>query len=338
MALDVDLRTTGIGFLAALVVLAVVVTLVGIGDTIAALAQADPPTVGLMLLVALGWLVAWGLALRTVLGVIGPALTPSTAVLVFAGATFANNVTPFGQAGGEPVSALLISRVTNSNYETGLAAIASVDALNFVPSVTLGLVGLGYLGATAVLGRRLRIAAVVVAVMALAIVVGGYLGWRHRYEVEAAVVRALTPVFRLGGRIHPRRRPPSSRVVERRIEAFFLAVDRVAADRQSLVLALGFSALGWLCLVTSLWLALLALGYRVPFPIVLAVIPIGGLASVTPLPGGLGGVEAVLIGLLPTATGITPSVAAAAVLVHRSGTYWLPTVVGAGAGAALGTR
>lgn len=338
MGFDVDWRTTSVGFLGALIVLAIIVTLVGVEDTIAAMAQANPRIVFVMFLAAIVWLVAWGLALRTVLSVLGPLLSPATAVLVFAGATFANNVTPFGQAGGEPVTALLISRVAKSDYETGLAAIASVDALNFVPSVTLGLTGLGYLAATAVLGRRLQVATLAVVGVGVALIVGGFIGWRHRYEVEAVVVRALTPVVRFGGRILPRHSSPSRAVIKGRIESFFTAIDRVAGDRESLALALGFSTVGWLGLAASLWLALLALGHRVPFPIVIAVIPVGSLASVTPLPGGLGGVEAVLITLLPAAAGVTPTVATAAVLVHRTGTYWFPTVLGAGAGVALGTR
>jgi hypothetical protein len=338
MSVDIDSRATVLGFLGALAVLLGLVAFVGVGQIVGALASADPWVLGGVLLVAVGWLTAWGSALRTVLGVLGVSVSVPGATLVFAGSTFANNVTPFGQAGGEPVSALLISKATDSEYETGLAAIASVDALHFVPSVSLAAVGLGYFAATSVLGRRLQVAAVAVGALAFAIPVAVYVGWRHRYELEAVVVRLLTPVIRAVARVLPRRTPPEHHVIERRIETFFAAVDRVAADRRALVLALGLSAVGWLCLGTSLWLSLYALGETVPFATVLVVIPVGSIAGFTPLPGGLGGVETVLIALLGASTAIDPATVAAAVLVHRAATYLLPTIAGGGVATALGAR
>jgi len=338
MALDVDRRATALGFLGALVVLGVVVVLIGVGAVLDALGRADPGVLALVVLVAAVWLTAWGTALRTVLGVLDATLSAPMAVLVFAGAVFANNVTPFGQAGGQPVSAVLVSRVTDSEYETGLAAIASVDALHFVPSVSMAALGLGYVAATAVLGRQLRVAAVAVAVLVLAILVAVYVGWNHRYEVEAVVARVLTPVVRAAGRLMPRRTPPDPAAVERRIEGFFGAVSRVAADRRALLATLVLSTLGWVCLAGSLWLSLFSLGAAVPFATVLVVVPVGSIAGFTPLPGGLGGIETVLIALLGASTAVDPATVAAAVIVHRTATYLLPTVVGGGVATALGAR
>jgi len=335
MAFDIDFRKSALGFLGAVLVLGVLVVLVGVGRIAAVLVQADSGVLVGVLLVAVVWLSAWGLSLRTVLGVLDAPLSAPLAVLVFAGATFANNVTPFGQAGGEPVTALLISRVTGREYETSLAAIASVDALNILPSVSLAFVGLGYAATTTVVGRRLRVAAVAIGLLAAAIPVVVYVGWRHRYELEAVVVRVFTPVIRFVGRVIPRRSPPGHHSIEHRIEGFFAAVDRVTGDRYALALALGFSTLGWLALSTSLWLSLLSLGVAVPFAAMLVVIPVGSIAGITPLPGGLGGVAAVLVALLGPATGVDPATAVAAVLVHRTATYWLPTVVGGGVATAL---
>ena len=51
---------------------------------------------------------------------------------------------PFGQTGGDPVSAVLIDRVAETEYETGLAAIGSVNALNRIASIFLGLLAVSY--------------------------------------------------------------------------------------------------------------------------------------------------------------------------------------------------
>jgi uncharacterized protein (TIRG00374 family) len=337
--MDGDRTATILGFAGALVVLLVLFWFVGVGEVVDALTSADPPTVALVAAVALFWLSCWGMALHTVLGALGVSISAPKAVLVFSAAVFSNNVTPFGQAGGEPLSALLISRATDSEYETGLAAIASVDALHFVPSIGLAVVGLSIFAVrTVTFGRNVLIAAAAVGALALAIPVAVYIGWRYRYELEAAVVRALTPIISGIARLVPGREPPSAAAIERRIESFFAAIDRVANSRSTIVIAVGFSLGGWLALVTSLWLSATALGASIPFAAALIVIPAGSIAGITPLPGGLGGIEAAFVVLLISTTGIAPAVASAAVVIHRGATYWFPTVLGGGTAAALGAR
>lgn len=338
MALDRDLRASLAGFLGALVVLGVVFWLVGVDRIVESLLLADGRIVPVLVVVAIAWLTLWGLALRTVLGVLGVDITPTQSFLVFAAATFANNVTPFGQAGGEPFSALLISRASNSKYETGLAAIASVDTLNFIPSISLALLGVGYYAYEFTLGRRLRFAAVAVTGLAVAVPVLAYVGWRYRRRIERTLVRVVTPAARTVARVIPRRAPPARTVIRRRIRGFFRAIGRVAKDRRGLAVALTFSGLGWLGIATSLWLSLYAIGHPVAVTVVLVAVPVAAIAGVTPLPGGLGGVETVLILLVASMTGLALPVATAGVVIHRAATYWLPVVVGGGATVALSAK
>jgi len=335
--MDGDRWPTVAGFLGAIAVLAALVWLVGIGDIVGALAEIRPAYVAVLLGVVVCWLFAWGLALRTVLGALDAPISVPMAGLVFAGAVFSNNVTPFGQAGGEPVSAYLIARATDREYETGLAAIASVDALHFVPSLAFAASGLTFILAGAVqLGRNLAFAATAIAVLAVGLPAAAYVGWHNRYELEAYVVRVGTPVVQGIGRLVPRRSAPGAAAIERRIEAFFRAIERVATDRRTLVTALGFSAIGWLAKCLALWVALLALGYTVPISVALFVVPMGAVAGMTPLPGGLGGVDFVVGALLLSTTGLPQAVVGAAVLVDRGATYVFPTVVGGGVAFALG--
>ncbi|WP_255195126.1 flippase-like domain-containing protein [Halorarius litoreus] len=335
--MDVDLRASAAGFAVALVVLAAILAVVGVGRVVDALGRADPAVLVGVVVVATLWLSAWGLSLRTVLGVLGAHIAAPVSIAVFAAATFANNVTPFGQAGGEPVSALLISRATDTEYESSLAAIASVDSLNFIPSILLASAGIAYFSTEIAFGSRLRVAALAIGLLALALPVAGFFGWRYRYEVERVAIRAVTPFIRAIARLVPGRSPPQKSAIRSRVEGFFHAIERVTGDRRGLTLALGFSTLGWLCLAGSLWLSLFSLGQTVSFAVVLVVVPVGAIAGITPLPGGLGGVEAVLIALL-VALGVPGGVAAGAVVVHRTATYWLPTVVGGGVAGIIGSN
>lgn len=335
--MDGERRATVAGFAGAVLVLVVLFWLVGVDNILAALASASPLIVATLLPVALVWLSSWGLALHTVLDALDEPVSVPRAIMLYTAAVFANNITPFGQAGGEPFIALLISQSADSEYENGLAAIASVDALHFIPSVGLATAGLALFAIRTVsLGRNLLIATGAVAVLAVAIPVAAYMGWRYRYELEAVVVRVFTPVIRAIGRLIPRQTPPDASVIERRIEGFFLAIDRVANSRRRLLVMLGFSLAGWVALATSLWLSVFALGYTIQFAAVMVVVPVGAIASATPLPGGLGSIETAFVVLLISTTGIPAAAASAAVVIHRGATYWLPTLLGGGAAAALG--
>ena len=334
--MDVDARATAAGFLGALVVLAVLAVVVGLEDLLATLATARPPAVAAVLGAAVVWLTAWALALRTVLGALDASLSRPTAVAVYAGALFANNVTPFGQAGGEPVSALLISEAAGTEYETALAAIASADSLNFVPSTGLALVGVTYFSVAAAAGDRLQYATVAVVAMAVALPVVGYLGWTNRDRLERGADRAFTPLARTVGRRVPRLEAPARGAVAARIDGFFRAIETVATDRTRLLVALGLSTVGWVAQAVALWLSLQAVGVAAPVAAVLVAVPVGAIAGVTPLPGGLGGVEATLVALLVPLAGVSAATAAAAVVLHRGAIYWLPTLVGGGVASALG--
>ncbi|MFB6138794.1 MAG: YbhN family protein [Halobacteriaceae archaeon] len=336
--MDVDVRAAGLGFLAAAVVLGLLVGVVGTGEVVAAFAALDARYLALVAAVGLGWLAAWGMALRTVLGALGVSTTRFRAVLLYASAAFANNVTPFGQAGGEPFSALLISRSTGSAYEDGLAAIASVDTLNFAPSIALALVGVVYYVTQFAAGGR-DVLYVTGVVVALAIVVPSlvYVAWRYRMTIREFAVRTVGPVLHTVGRVLPRVSPPTPQTLRERVTGFFSSVERVADDRGRLALALAYSTVGWLCMISALGFTLVAVGGGGAhlFAAALVVVPLGGLASLTPLPGGLGGAEFAIVVLLVPITGLSAETATAAALVFRGATYWLSTVLGGGAAAWL---
>ncbi|MFB6069380.1 MAG: YbhN family protein [Halanaeroarchaeum sp.] len=326
--MDVDFPKVVAGFVGTALVLGGLVYVVGISDLVGAIRLLEARSLALIAVAGLAWLVAWGFALRTVLATLGVETTIRGAQLLYASAAFANNVTPFGQAGGEPISALLIARATGTEYERGLAAIASVDSLNFVPSIVLALLGLAYYVARFTVGDRILFVVAVVVGLALAVPAVAYLGWRSRERIKATVTRYATPLLqRLG--VHLPGVPVVESVhVRERIGSFYAAIGRVATDRRQLATAMGFSALGWLFLCVTLYLTLYALGAPVSPVIVAIVVPVGTIASIAPLPGGAGGVEAATVLLLVPTTGVSAATAGAAAIVYRVSTYWIPTILG----------
>jgi hypothetical protein len=330
-----DVRATVAGFAGALAVLALLAWLVGLEELLAVLSMANPSGITAVLAAAVVWLVAWALALATVLSALGAPISAPRAVAVYAGVLFSNNVTPFGQAGGEPISALLISESADTAYENALAAIASADSINFVPSTGLALIGVTYYSIAAASGDELRLATASVVLLAVGMPIAGVLAWRNRERLEAGIGRTVTPVAKAIGRRVPRLSAPTRNVVENRVDGFFRSLEDVAGDRQSLTIAIGLSTVGWIAQATALWCAFYAIGVPVSPEAVLVAVPVGAIASVTPLPGGLGGVEAALIGLLVPLAGVSAATAAAAIVLHRGAIYWLPTFIGGGVAAAL---
>jgi glycosyltransferase 2 family protein len=103
---------------------------------------------------------------------------------------------------------------------------------------------------------------------------------------------------------------------------------QVVRRPDKLALLLGGSALVTTTYILSLYYASLAFGGRLGLPTVGAVYLVGStIASAAPTPGGIGAVEAALIGGL-TAAGMPTEVAVPTVLLYRLATFWLPVLPG----------
>ncbi|MFB6353939.1 MAG: YbhN family protein [Halobacteriales archaeon] len=324
------LAATVLGFIGAFAVIGILLYVVGVDAFVAEVTRADQRVLALVLLATLGWLLAWGLGMRTVLAVLGIEVSVAQSFLVVNGAMFANNITPFGQAGGEPVTALLISTITGTEYERALAAIASLDTLNFVPSISLALLGTAYYATQVTFTRRLRAATLVIVGLPVVILVVGYVLWRKRDPLADRLVGVLTPVARRLSGLVPGAPRVTRRAIAARVEHFVAAVGRVATSRRGLALALTASAAGWGFQMTALWLSFQAIGASVPAGVLLFVVPVGAIASIAPLPGGAGGIEAVLVGVLASLPGVGIGLESvlAAVVIFRGAVYWTPVLIG----------
>ncbi|MFB6253782.1 MAG: YbhN family protein [Halobacteriaceae archaeon] len=329
--MDFDRRGILVGFGAAIIILIGLVWVVGVDNVLSTLNMLSLSDIIILLLIALGWLLVWSLALRVVLNILDIPADPIEAFLLFTAATFANNITPFGQAGGEPFSALLISRATEAEYERALAAIASIDTLNFIPSILLAILGLSYYLLVFAVGNQIILILGIVILLAIGVPVIGYFLWTVRNTVENYMVEIIHPFFAFVGRFVPKFTAPSKEDIVHRVDSFFRSIERIADDKPALIEAFGFSTGGWILMIVALWTTLYALGYTVPFAATAIAVPVATIASITPLPGGLGGVELAIVLIIVPITGVSAGTAASAALIFRGATYWFPTILGGGA-------
>jgi putative heme transporter len=80
--------------------------------------------------------------------------------------------------------------------------------------------------------------------------------------------------------------------------------------------------------IGALWAAYRAFGHSPPGAVLVIGYYVGTAANVLPLPGGVGGVEAGMIGAF-VGFRVRASLATLAVLGYRTISYWLPTLPGA---------
>src|SRR5205085_11576925 len=113
-----------------------------------------------------------------------------------------------------------------------------------------------------------------------------------------------------------------------RLKEVFSDLTALAREPKRLVIIVLGCAATTLGMALTLWASIEAFGGDTTFVTVTVVTMIGGtLASAAPTPGGVGAVEAALIGGL-AAFGVSPAVAVPSVLLYRVLTCWLPVFIG----------
>ena len=309
------------GFLVAAVVLYLFGHVIGWREISRTLADANPLWFGLACVSTLISLVVWSKSWDVILDLVGIDVRFRTLVVTYLAATFADYATPFGKAGGGPFIAYVLAADTEASYEDSLASVVTADALNLLPYFTFAALGfvVVFVRGSIPPGARYLIGGL--GLLAVVIPTLLYGGWRHRSVAKNVIMTVLGPIERRTDRI-------DAEGLEGRIEEFYDHIDTIAADRAVLARTLVYAYVGWLFFALPLYLAGRTLGFAIDPLLVLFIVPASSLAGVIPTPGGLGGVEFALVGLLVALTSMSPELAAAIALVYRVASYWLTLAVG----------
>ncbi len=216
--------------------------------------------------------------------------------------TFAATTTPAG-VGGLALSARFLQKGGLGALRAA-TAVALQQSVQVVTHLTLLILFSAFAGASANLTKFVPSSTIVYAV-------GGAI---------AVVVAAFVIVPKL-------RRFLTGTVVPRAREVLNDLRQLASEPRRLILIVLGCAAttLGG---AVALWACIAAFGGNASFVTVTVVTMIGGtLASAAPTPGGVGAVEAALIGGL-AAFGVPAGIAVPSVLLYRVLTCWLPVFVG----------
>lgn len=320
-------KRTFAGFAVALALLGAVAVTFDVAAVGRQLAGADLLVFGLGLLFVLASLLCWSESQRRLLVASGRTLGPGTAARAYVVGVFGKQVLPMGHAAGSAVMSYAVERADPAGYDRTLAVVAVADFLSLGASVLVAAAGLGYLLVAAPPSATVRTlqVGVLAAVAGLLAVAAAFV---YRRATVTHGVRGVTRLVRgTAGRLSP---TVADALAPARVDAglrrFYETFDAVTADRRALVGAFALVLAGWLLFAVPLYTSALAVGVRPPLALALFAVPAAGVATVVPLPGGLGGFELVLGGVLvsltaapvPRCRGDRPALPPLLVLVHAA--------------------
>jgi hypothetical protein len=318
-------RATGLKALAGFAVAAVLLYLfgrvIGWAEILGTLGDANVWWVALACLSTTACFVVWTKCWDVILAVVDVTIPFRELVPTYFAATFADYVTPFGKLGGGPFVAYVLSTDDRASYSESLAGVVTADLLNLLPFFLFAAVGAAVVTIRRDLPPGPRALVGTLAVVAVVVPLLVFLGYRRQQTVQRLVVTCLSPVATRTDRL-------SVSAVRERIDEFYTRLDRIAGDRRALAETLGYAIGGWLLFALPLVFAGEALGVQIDLALVLFIVPASTVAGLTPTPGGLGGVEAAVAGLLVALSPLGPSTAAAVALLYRVASYWYVLLVG----------
>lgn len=318
----------GLGLSSALLAIGFIIWFVGVEEFLNTAGNADPTFSLISVLFASMWLVMWSGAFYVVANSLDIDMSMFGSFRTYATVMFANNVTPFAHLGGEPVAAGFISKVVENDYEKCLGALSSVSVVHFVPSLLFFTGGFGYMFIT---GNSIpdSLDGLVVAflILTVAIVVAGLIVYKFRERTKSSVSGFIFRLLSVLGRL-PKFPEYEREEIDKIVDGYFSSFAEVGANKRVVALAVLLSTTGVFCQALGLWFALQAVGVDIRLVIPIIAFPIAGLASALPLPGGAGGIEAVLISIIVAFTSATVPGATAGVILVRTAIFWLPVTVG----------
>ena len=294
------------------------------------LAGADPGMVAIGLVAAVFGLACWGETARLLLPPDSRPVGRWRGFLVYATGGVVRNVLPVGYASSIAVIAYVYRREAGLSFHRSLASVSVAELLIAVASTAVTVVGIATLVAV---GPRTPLVGWLAA-GTLALAVGGTLTGTlvfYRREAVRRVVHAVAGVLAgAANRLNPglgRRFGPEA--VEEAVQGYVDALSTVSGRRRTVAVASCYAVLGWLALVGAMYASGLAVGHRVPVAVALFVVPIGGYATILPVPGGIGGYELGVSGVLHLVGGLDLASALAVTLLFRVCAFWSVIVVGA---------
>lgn len=305
----------------AVVLLAGVFVVLGPDQSIAAFQAVEPLPYVYALIAEIFAMVFWGISLAILVHPVDDHPTGLRFVGAYCAGMLIRALVPLGRSGGPVFTAVALARGSGSGVERFLAPSLAAELLRFLVSIAFVATGVALLsGAPGItgMGPLLVVVGVAGAILLVATLV---------ITAPARVTSGVVAVAAVGANTIGRLSATVAAALDRervrdRSHRFFETVETLTHDRSSIVAATVFAALGGTAHLLPMYFSLQAAGTYASFPVLMFVVPLAGFAAIAPLPGGTGGVEVALVGLLVVVAGIDLTVAGVVTVLYRVSTYW----------------
>lgn len=293
----------------------IVLSIPGLRRAASELSKVSPPLLVVGLLLELLALFSYSLLTKACLGAVGDHVSSWRLFRIQMSTKALSSLMPGGTAAGSALGyrLLVLSGVPgpDAGFAIATSGLGSAVMLNVVLWVGL-VISIPLRGVNALYGYAALVGVILMAVAAF--IVFGLMDGQGRAE------RAL----RWGARkvhLDEDRTGEAVRHISSRL-------GDLASDRALLKRVMGWALANWLLDAAALWVFLRAFGGSVPIDGLIVAFGLANVLAVIPItPGGLGTVEAILIGSL-VGFGLPRATAAVGVVSYRLAQFWFPILLG----------
>lgn len=233
-------------------------------------------------------------------------------------------VLPMGHMTLQPVIAYTIARKNEIDTEKMFAAISVGDTFNFIPFYSVGLIGFFVLVFRQTSTESLELY-LVSLVISLAVIIGLVLAFFYRTELIHTLLQLLiSPLRFIGEAVDSNRIQTvvSYERIERQFWDFYEQVGQLLEHRWETTFQVLIAHLGVVCFVGGVSVVSYAVQLDIGFFIAAVMVALSRVGSAVPTPGGVGGIESIMIAvgfaLLPYSVGEVTAV----VILFRLISYW----------------
>ena len=307
-----------------ILILVVMLYFVGIDNVIDALKVADLKYIVLAIIVQFFTIFLYALRWKILNGIANMDVkTTKLFPMVLVGLAV-NNITPSGRGGGEPVRAYLLSREEGYPMEETFASVVADRALDTFPFVIMAV--LTIIGMTLYFDLDMKlIVLMVVSVVFIVIVLLFLIYMCINPSFGKRVDRWIIGLVR---RFYKKNSEEFENKVHNIIKGFQGTMNMLIYNKKVLYYALPLSFMIWVFEILRVYFVFFAFGADVNLIVIGEVFILASLVGMIPLlPGGLGAVDGIMI-IFYSAAGISASIAAAATVIERLISFWMPTILG----------
>lgn len=242
---------------------------------------------------------------------------------------FTNSVTPMSNIGGEPIMAIFLSKLMKMPYEKGFAGILFANLMASVPYYSLTFMSFVLFSIFYDLTSFLQKTLIFISVLFFALFLIIFLVGKNRPFIERIALYLTRKFQKILLKLKIKEAFKfSEKTIEKKIKSFYNSFSHASRNRKNFTALIFLSHLSSLIHSACLYFILLFIGHAIPIYIAVLVYTISTIFSLSPLPGGSGTMEAILIFLLHVFVGIPIYAAFATTLIYRIFTFWLYIIIG----------